>query len=52
MKKKTLKKAKFGPLRTPLPPIFGGSSTDSPLKIWDLMTPHLKTFFEQKKTEN
>ena len=29
----------------------GGSSADSPLKIWDVMTPYLKTLFEQK-TEN
>ena len=23
----------------PLPPILGGSSADSPLKIWDVMPP-------------
>ena len=59
MKKKTLKKAKFGPLCTPFAPkfyfFFGGggrgSSADSPLKIWDVMTPYLKTVFEQE-TEN
>ena len=54
MKKKTLKKAKFGPLCTPFAPNFkggGGSSADSPLKIWDVMTPYLKTLFEQI-TEN
>ena len=44
-----MNKAKFGP---PLAPIFwGGSSADSPLKIWDVMPPYLKTLFEQK-TEN
>ena len=48
--KKTLKKAKFGPLWTPfaLNFFFGGSSADSPLKIWDVITPYLKTLFEQK----
>ena len=25
-----------------------GSSADSPLKIWDVMPPYLKTLFEQK----
>ena len=34
-----------------LPPILGGSSATSPLKIWDAMSHYLKTFFEQK-TEN
>ena len=33
----------------PLPPIFGGgSSAASPLKIWGVLTPYLKTLFEQK----
>ena len=40
----------------PLPPpplssiFFGGagSSSASPLEIWDVMPPYLKTFFEQK----
>ena len=49
--KKTLKKAKFGPLWTLCPQFLGGSSADSPLKIWDVMAPYLKTLFEQK-TEN
>ena len=52
MKKKTLKKkTNLDPSGPPLPPIFflgGGSSADSPLKIWDVMTPYLKTHFEQK----
>ena len=42
------------PSGPPLPQIWGGSSADSPLKIWDvmsLMTPYLKTLFKQK-TEN
>ena len=26
----------------------GGSSAASPLKIWDVMPPYLKTLFEQK----
>ena len=29
-------------------PILGGSSAASPLKIWDVMPPYLKTLFEQK----
>ena len=34
---------------TPLYPLFwGGSSAASPLKIWDVMPPYLKTLFEQK----
>ena len=32
----------------PLPPILEGSSAASPLKIWDVMPPYLKTLFEQK----
>ena len=37
MKKKTLKKAKFGPLWIPFALNFGGFySADSPLKIWDV----------------
>ena len=34
------------------PPLFslfwGGSSAASPLEIWDVMPPYLKTLFEQK----
>ena len=30
------------------PPFWGGSSAASPLKMWDVMPPHLKTLFEQK----
>ena len=30
------------------PPFGGGSSAASPLKIWDVMPPYLKTLFEQK----
>ena len=45
-------KKKIGPLCTPLCPQFlGGSNANSPLKIWDGMSPYLKTLFEQK-TEN
>ena len=34
----------------PFVPNFGrGSSAASPLKIWDVMTPYLKTLFEQKQ---
>ena len=48
--KKTLKKKKhIWTLLDPLYPQFwGDSSADSPLKIWDVMTPYLKTLFEQK----
>ena len=43
-----MKKAKFGPPLDPLCPQFfwGGSSADSPLKIWDVMPPYLKTLFK------
>ena len=40
--------------RTPIfaaplfPPFWGGSSAASPLEIWDVMPPYLKTLFEQK----
>ena len=30
------------------PPFWGGSSAASPLEIWDVMPPYLKTLFEQK----
>ena len=30
------------------PPFWGGSSAASPLKIWDVMPPYLKTLLEQK----
>ena len=51
-----LKKKQIWTPLDPLCPQFfffggGGSSADSPLKIWDVMTPYLKTLFEQK-TEN
>ena len=37
------------PLFAPLcPPFWGGFSAASPLKIWDVMPPYLKTLFEQK----
>ena len=39
------------PSGPPLPPTLGGSIADSPLNIWDVMPPYLKTLFEQK-TEN
>ena len=36
------------PLSPLLPPILGGSSATSPLKIWDAMPPYPKRLFEQK----
>ena len=36
------------PLPPLCPPFWGGSSAASPLKIWDVMPPYLKTLFEQK----
>ena len=37
------------PLLPPLfPPFWGGSSAASPLEIWDVMPPYLKTLYEQK----
>ena len=43
------KKIKNQPPLPPLyPPFWGGSSAASPLKIWDVMPPYLKTLFEQK----
>ena len=45
-----LKKKKNEPPSLPptWPPILGCSSAASPLKIWDVMPPYLKTLFEQK----
>ena len=52
MKKTLKKKPNLDPSGPPLPTIWGwGSSADSSLKIWDVMTQYLKTLFEQK-TEN
>ena len=51
MKKNIEKKPNLDPSGPPLPTILGGSSADNPLKILDVMTPYLKTLFEQK-TEN
>ena len=45
---KTKKNNEPPPFFPPLPPILGGSSAASPLKIWDVMPPYLKTLFEQK----
>ena len=47
MKINNEKKKKIG---HPLLPILGegGSSSASPLKIWDVMPSYLKTLFEQK----
>ena len=46
-----LKSKKNEPPR-PLPPVFppfwGGPSAASPLEIWDVMPPYLKTLFEPK----
>ena len=44
---KTEKKT-LPPLLILCPPIWGGSSAASPLKIWDAMPPYLKRFFVQK----
>ena len=52
MKKKNIEKSQiWTPLYPLCPQFWGGSSADSPLKIWDVMTPYLKTLFKQK-TEN
>ena len=34
--------------KTFAPHFGGGCNAASPLKIWDVMTPYLKTLFEQK----
>ena len=36
------------PLPPLFPPFWRGSSAASPLEIWDVMPPYLKTLFEQK----
>ena len=41
-------KKKTNPPPPPLSPFWEGSSAASPLKIWDVMPPYLKTLFEQK----
>ena len=51
MKKNLEKSQIWTPLDPLCPQFLGGSSADSPLKILDVMTPYLKTLFEQK-TEN
>ena len=43
MKKQHRKKPNLDPSGPPLPPILGGFSADSPLKIWDVMTTYLTT---------
>ena len=45
MKINNEKKKKLDPL---CPQSWGCSSSASPLKIWDVMPPYLKTLFEQK----
>ena len=35
-------------LPPPFPPFWRGSSAASPLEIWDVMPPYLKTLLEQK----
>ena len=48
---KTKKKTNPPPLCPPFSLHFGGgggSSAASPLEIWDVMPPYLKTLFEQK----
>ena len=45
---KTKKKRTLPPLPPLFPPFWGGSSAASPLEIWDVMPPYLKTLFEQK----
>ena len=48
-KKNNEKKNKFGPPLDPLCPRFWEvSSVASPVKIWEVMPPFLKTLFEQK----
>ena len=52
MRKKIIVKSQIW---TPLDPLclqyWEGSSADIPPKIWNVMTPYVKTLFEQK-TEN
>ena len=48
-KKIEKKKHIWTPLDALYPQFWEGSSADSPLKIWDVNTPYLKTLFEQKK---
>ena len=43
-----MRKKDWTPLNHHFPPILGGSTAASPLKIWDVMPPYLKTLFEQK----
>ena len=45
---KTKKKRTPSPFAPPFPPFWGGSSAASPIEIWDVMSPYLKTLFEQK----
>ena len=42
---KKIEPPSFAPL---FPPFWGGSSAASPLEIWDVMPPYLKTLYEQK----
>ena len=52
MKINNEKKQIWTPSRPPLPPIFGVSSADSPLKIWDVVPPYLKTIEQKQKIDN
>ena len=51
MKKKNIEKSQIWTPLDPFTPNFWGSSADSPLKIWDVIPPYLKTLIEHK-TEN
>ena len=42
------KKKRTPPFAPLFPPFWGGSSAASPLEIWYVMPPYLKTIFEQK----
>ena len=43
-----MKKKDPPPLPSLFPPFWRGSNAASPLEIWDVMPPYLKTLFEQK----
>ena len=50
MKINNEKKPNLDSFWTPFAPKFGGgSSADSPLKIWDVLPPYLKTLLTKKK---
>ena len=49
MKKNIEKSQIWTPLDPLCPQFWGGFSADSPLKIWDVMTPYLKHFLSKKQ---